>query len=50
MKNNFPSFGQEVDLRIKWPNDIYAGGNIKIGGLIIETYVMSDLNICDVGE
>ncbi|KOC60318.1 Biotin--protein ligase [Habropoda laboriosa] len=36
---------EEIDLRLKWPNDIYAGDNIKIGGIIINTHVMSGLNI-----
>ncbi|XP_043801888.1 biotin--protein ligase isoform X2 [Apis laboriosa] len=40
---------EDIDLRLKWPNDIYAGNNIKIGGMIIETHVISDLNICNVG-
>ncbi|OAD57207.1 Biotin--protein ligase [Eufriesea mexicana] len=40
---------EDIDLRLKWPNDIYAGNNIKIGGVIVETHVMSHLNICNVG-
>ena len=27
-------------MRIKWPNDIYAGDSIKIGGLIINSSYM----------
>ncbi|XP_003492639.1 biotin--protein ligase isoform X1 [Bombus impatiens] len=40
---------EDIDLRLKWPNDIYAGNNVKIGGLIVETHILSDLNICNVG-
>ncbi|XP_076762420.1 holocarboxylase synthetase-like protein [Xylocopa sonorina] len=40
---------EEIDLRLKWPNDIYAGNNIKIGGMIINTQIISDLCICNVG-
>ena len=28
---------QEINLRIKWPNDIYVGEDIKIGGLIVNS-------------
>ncbi|XP_076625929.1 holocarboxylase synthetase-like protein isoform X2 [Colletes latitarsis] len=40
---------EDIDLRLKWPNDIYAGDKIKIGGIMISTQIMSDLNICNVG-
>lgn len=43
-------YQQDIDLRLKWPNDIYAGGNVKIGGMIVATHVLSNLNICNVGE
>ncbi|XP_029053815.2 biotin--protein ligase isoform X3 [Osmia bicornis bicornis] len=40
---------EEIDLRLKWPNDIYVGNDIKIGGMLISTHVMSSLHICNVG-
>ncbi|CAK9823781.1 Biotin--protein ligase [Anthophora retusa] len=40
---------EEIDLRLKWPNDIYAGNNIKIGGMIVNTQMISGLNVCNVG-
>ncbi|XP_076681827.1 holocarboxylase synthetase-like protein isoform X3 [Andrena cerasifolii] len=40
---------EEIDLRLKWPNDIYAGNNVKIGGIVIETWVQSDMFTCYVG-
>ncbi|XP_076242598.1 holocarboxylase synthetase-like protein isoform X2 [Calliopsis andreniformis] len=40
---------EELDLRLKWPNDIYAGNNVKIGGIIINTHIVSGLNICNAG-
>lgn len=38
-----------MDIRLKWPNDIYADGNIKIGGLIINTQIDSSQAICNIG-
>lgn len=40
---------QDLDLRIKWPNDIYANGTIKIGGLIVETTIEGADAVCNVG-
>ena len=34
---------ENLDLRLKWPNDIYAGREHKIGGVVIFTSVMRDL-------
>ncbi|XP_078036590.1 holocarboxylase synthetase-like protein isoform X2 [Augochlora pura] len=40
---------EDVDMTIKWPNDIYIGKKVKIGGMLIQTTVTSGINICDVG-
>lgn len=40
---------EEIELRLKWPNDIYVGNKIKIGGIIVNTQIVSDLNICNIG-
>lgn len=40
---------QAINLRIKWPNDIYVGKSTKIGGLIVRTLVDSSHYICDIG-
>lgn len=40
-----------TNLRIKWPNDIYAG-NKKLGGILIENSIMSGLiktSVCGIG-
>ena len=34
---------QNIDLRLKWPNDIYAGRETKIGGVVVFTSVKHDL-------
>ncbi|KAI4487632.1 hypothetical protein M0802_011988 [Mischocyttarus mexicanus] len=40
---------EELDLRIKWPNDIYAGKSTKIGGIIVTSHYDSSLIICNAG-
>ena len=40
---------EEVDLRIKWPNDIYYGSKNKIGGVILKSSVFRDKIIVTVG-
>ena len=44
---------ENVDLRLKWPNDIYAGQQYKIGGVVVHTSCIGNLaqvklayNIC----
>ncbi|XP_076390314.1 holocarboxylase synthetase-like protein isoform X2 [Megachile rotundata] len=40
---------EEIDLQLKWPNDIYFGNNIKIGGMIVSAHATSNLTVCNVG-
>ncbi|KZC12067.1 Biotin--protein ligase [Dufourea novaeangliae] len=40
---------EEIDLRLKWPNDIYVGNHVKIGGLIVTTQLTFNLNVCNIG-
>lgn len=40
---------QKLDIRLKWPNDIYVNGNTKIGGLFVNTELNSGMAICNVG-
>lgn len=44
-----PGYSLALDLNVKWPNDIYANGEVKIGGLIVNTLVESDAAICNIG-
>ncbi|XP_014489289.1 PREDICTED: biotin--protein ligase isoform X3 [Dinoponera quadriceps] len=39
---------ENINLRLKWPNDIYIG-NSKIGGLLVKTKIDSTKCICDIG-
>ena len=32
---------QDIDIRIKWPNDIYLGSSVKLGGVIAKSSVSS---------
>ncbi|XP_055595031.1 biotin--protein ligase [Uranotaenia lowii] len=41
--------GSVLDVRLKWPNDIYANGQVKIGGSIINSQVQADRAIVNVG-
>ena len=40
---------QSVDLRIKWPNDIYFGREMKLGGIIVKSSVMNDVIHVNIG-
>lgn len=40
---------QNIDIRLKWPNDIYADGSRKIGGLLVTTTINAKEAVCNVG-
>uniref|UniRef100_A0A336MRZ2 CSON000373 protein n=1 Tax=Culicoides sonorensis TaxID=179676 RepID=A0A336MRZ2_CULSO len=40
---------EDLDIRLKWPNDIYANGTTKIGGNIINSVVQNPIIICNIG-
>ncbi|KAJ2954764.1 hypothetical protein O0L34_g3067 [Tuta absoluta] len=40
---------EQLDIRIKWPNDIYYGRDVKIGGTITTANVMADDVILNIG-
>ncbi|KAL0275858.1 UNVERIFIED_CONTAM: hypothetical protein PYX00_003583 [Menopon gallinae] len=44
-----PQFAQVFDLRLKWPNDIYIGDGVKIGGVIATCIASGGNLICNVG-
>lgn len=41
---------QNLNLGLKWPNDIYASGQAKIGGLIITSSISKDVAVCNAGD
>lgn len=42
-------FLQKLDIRLKWPNDIYVYDNTKIGGLVVNTELNGEWAICNIG-
>ncbi len=40
---------EDVDIRIKWPNDLYYGSKIKIGGVLLKSSVFKDKIIVTIG-
>ncbi|CAO1443290.1 unnamed protein product [Diamesa serratosioi] len=40
---------QNLDIKLKWPNDIYANGDVKIGGLVVTSMIDADMAVCNVG-
>lgn len=40
---------KDLDVRLKWPNDIYANGVQKIGGLIVKTTMIGSKVIANIG-
>jgi biotin--protein ligase len=40
---------ESVNMRIKWPNDIYFGHDIKLGGVIVKSSVMHDVIHANIG-
>lgn len=41
---------QNLSLGLKWPNDIYAGGMAKVGGLIITSSIVNNVAVCNAGK
>ncbi|XP_034485614.1 biotin--protein ligase isoform X3 [Drosophila innubila] len=39
-----------LDIALKWPNDIIANGNYKIGGLVVNTTLLGSLAIVNIGS
>ncbi|CAG9814996.1 unnamed protein product [Phaedon cochleariae] len=40
---------EDLDIGLKWPNDLYANGSVKIGGLLTTSAVLSDVAIVNLG-
>lgn len=40
---------KDLDIGIKWPNDIYANGSSKIGGLIVNSSILSKMAVVNIG-
>lgn len=42
-------FFQKLDIRLKWPNDIYAYGSTKLGGVVANTEISGTDATCNIG-
>ncbi|GAB0088857.1 hypothetical protein DMENIID0001_033210 [Sergentomyia squamirostris] len=42
-------FSLDLDIRLKWPNDIYANGTVKIGGLVTTSIIDGQNAVCNIG-
>ncbi|OXU28555.1 hypothetical protein TSAR_010405 [Trichomalopsis sarcophagae] len=40
---------QDIDIRIKWPNDVYTGNGSKLGGTTVTSTIQSPTIICNLG-
>lgn len=40
---------ENLDIGLKWPNDIYAYSSVKIGGLIVNSMVEQSVAVCNIG-
>lgn len=40
---------QDLNLKLKWPNDVYFGDQTKLGGVIVQSTVMGDTVYCTAG-
>ena len=40
---------KDLDIKIKWPNDIYYNGTTKIGGILVQSTMMGERFHCSVG-
>lgn len=41
---------QKINLRIKWPNDIYYGDKLKLGGVLIKSSVIGNMVHINLGK
>lgn len=39
-----------IPLRLKWPNDIYLGSDLKLGGVVVEATTLGPQVIVNIGE
>ena len=36
------TLAQDINLRIKWPNDVYFGEGLKLGGVLVRSTILQD--------
>ncbi|XP_040570847.1 biotin--protein ligase [Lepeophtheirus salmonis] len=40
---------KDVDVRLKWPNDIYYGSSLKLGGILVNSSISGEVATIDIG-
>lgn len=40
---------QNIDIKIKWPNDLYAYSKVKIGGLVARSFLDAEEAVVNIG-
>ncbi|OWF56606.1 Biotin--protein ligase [Mizuhopecten yessoensis] len=40
---------QDIDLRLKWPNDIYFSNKMKLGGVVIKSTIIDGMFVANIG-
>ena len=40
---------EELNIGIKWPNDLYADSSIKIGGILVNSIIFGNLAVVNIG-
>lgn len=48
--SHYEIFLQNLQLKIKWPNDIYYGRMYKMGGLLVNASTIGDKTVCTLGN
>jgi len=43
------ALGRDIEVRLKWPNDIYYKNEVKLGGVIATSSILSDSLIINIG-
>lgn len=49
-RSYFHVFVQDIDLRLKWPNDIYYSNLMKLGGVLVNSSMMGQTFSLLIGE
>lgn len=40
---------EQLDIGLKWPNDVYAYSRVKIGGVVVNSCLEGDVAVCNIG-
>ena len=43
------NYNKDIDIHLKWPNDIYYSNTMKLGGVLVTSTMSSDVYECVAG-